>query len=80
MHRLGSVEGNSSDALGIIDKGQGEGVETFSGCTTSAFRRLDRAQLDFHRGRGFDQERTRGTARLGRYLSISTVTRELSLW
>jgi hypothetical protein len=87
IHRLGSVEGNSSDdALRIIEEGQGDGVKKLAGWATTAFSRLDRAQLDFHRGRRFDgnggsgnQKRGEGTRGCeGGTLSISTATDQLS--
>jgi|SRR5258706_2959778 len=65
IHGLGGVEGNSNDdALRIIDKRQGDGVKKPAGWATTAFRRLDRTRLDFHRGRRFDGKRGRGRAEL----------------
>ena len=41
----------------MIDTGQGDGAKKRAGWATTAFRRLDKARIDFHQGRGFDKNR-----------------------
>ena len=63
----------------MIVTGKDDGVKKLAGWATTAFRRLDRAQPDFHRGRSFDKNRSgRGHAELRGTLSISTATGQLS--
>ena len=62
---LGSVDGNNNeDASRIDDKRRWDGAKKHAGWVITAFRRLDRDQVDFHRGRRFDGKRGRGHAEL----------------